>query len=49
MKKFILTLAFAAVTALSISACTEQNIKPRDGGASDQCQFGGPGCPKGNN
>jgi hypothetical protein len=49
MKKFILTIVFAAITAASISSCTEQNIKPKDdtgggGQSSDPCQFGGPGC-----
>jgi hypothetical protein len=49
MKKFVFTIVFAAVTAISISSCQEQNIKPKDGGtgSSDPCQFGGPGCPKG--
>jgi hypothetical protein len=47
MKKFLYTIVFAVVTAVSISSCTEQNIKPKDddGGVStDPCQFGGPGC-----
>ena len=46
MKKLIYTVVFALVAMVAIS-CTEQNIKPSDGGgASDRCQFGGPGCPK---
>jgi hypothetical protein len=47
MKKFFYTILFTVVTALSISACTEETIQPLDGGgAGDPCQFGGPGCPK---
>ncbi len=46
MKKFIYTILFALVTSVAISSCTEQDIKPREGGSStDPCQFGGPGCP----
>ena len=47
MKKFIYTILFALVTSVAISSCTEQDIKPRDGGgaSTDPCQFGGPGCP----
>lgn len=48
MKKFLYTILFAAVTSIAISSCTEQNIKPKEGGTSDPCQFGGPGCPKSN-
>ena len=48
MKKFIYTLAFAMITMVSVSACSDDNIAPADGGGnqSDKCQFGGPGCPK---
>jgi hypothetical protein len=47
MKKFFYTIAFALLTAISISACTEETIQPADGGGTnDPCQFGGPNCPK---
>ena len=46
MKKVLYTIAFALVAMVAISSCTEQNIKPAGGAASDPCQFGGPGCPK---
>jgi len=48
MKKSLYTLLFALITAFAVSACADDDIKPRDGGgsASDPCQFGGPGCPK---
>ena len=48
MKKFIYTLAFAMITMVSVSACSDDNIAPADGGGtqSDRCQFGGPNCPK---
>jgi hypothetical protein len=48
MKKFFYTLAFALVTMVAVSSCTDDNITPADGGGtqSDKCQFGGPGCPK---
>lgn len=47
MKKLMYTLVFAIVASFAITACTEENIRPQDGGGSnggDQCQFGGPGC-----
>ena len=50
MKKFIYTILFSAVAAISISACTEQDIKPKDDGggmgANDCGQPGLPKCPK---
>jgi hypothetical protein len=47
MKKFIYTLAFAAITSWALSACSEENVKPIvDGSQADRCQFGGPNCPK---
>ncbi|NOT76892.1 MAG: hypothetical protein HOP08_18365 [Cyclobacteriaceae bacterium] len=49
MKKLLYTIAFALITMVSVSSCTEENIKPKDDGGTDRCQFGGPGCPpKGN-
>ena len=47
MKKVIYTLLFVVMTSFAITACSEDPIMPVDGGASDKCQFGGPGCPKG--
>ena len=50
MKKFIYTLAFAMITMLTVSACSDESITPAadsGGTMSDKCQFGGPGCPKG--
>ncbi len=50
MKKLFYTFAFALITMVSITSCTEDNVKPRDGGtggSNDKCQFGGPGCPPG--
>jgi hypothetical protein len=45
MKKFY-AIIFALITAVAISSCTEQEVKPKGGGSSgDNCQFGGPGCP----
>lgn len=32
MKKFFYILILSFVSAMSITACTEQEIKPRDGG-----------------
>jgi len=32
MKKFIYIAILSIVTAMSMSACTEQEVKPRDGG-----------------
>lgn len=48
MKKSIYTLLLVVFTSLVISACADENIRPRDGGgtAYDPCQYGGPGCPK---
>lgn len=49
MKKSIYTLLFAVITAFVITACADENIRPKDGrggSASDPCQYGGPGCPK---
>ena len=43
MKKLLYTIAFvlvAMVAMVAISSCTEQNIKPAGGAASDPCQFG---------
>lgn len=44
MKKIFFSILLAAVTSIAISSCTEENIKPQDGGNTDPCQFGGPGC-----
>ena len=33
MKKFIYIAILAIVTAMSVTACTEQDVKPRDGGS----------------
>ncbi len=33
MRKLIYIAILAIVTAMSVSSCTEQEIKPRDGGA----------------
>lgn len=46
MKKLFYTLVFAVVTSFAISSCTEENIRPQDGGGTsgDPCQWGGPGC-----
>lgn len=48
MKKLIYTILFAIITSVAISACTDENIRPQDGGTTggsgDPCQFGGPGC-----
>ena len=44
MKKLFYTLAFALVATLSISACSDEEIRPIDGPSDDPCQFGGPGC-----
>ncbi|CAN5342179.1 hypothetical protein BH09BAC3_BH09BAC3_07850 [soil metagenome] len=49
MKKFIYTLLFSAVAAISISACTEQDIKPKEGlngGGMGAYDCGQPGLPK---
>ena len=32
MKKLIYIVLFSVVSAMSITACTEQEVKPRDGG-----------------
>lgn len=47
MKKIFFSILLAAVTSIAISSCTEENIRPQDGGggSTDKCQFGGPGCP----
>ena len=39
-------MVFAVVTSFAISSCTEESIRPQDGGGSstDPCQWGGPGC-----
>ncbi len=42
MKKFIYIAILFIVSAMSVTACTEQEIKPRDGGAG-----GGANDPKG--
>ena len=44
MKKIFFSILLAAVTSIAISSCTEENIKPQDGGSGDPCQFGGPNC-----
>lgn len=46
MKKFFYTMILALIVTATVSSCTEDNVKPRDGGStsSDICQFGGPGC-----
>ena len=46
MKKLLYTIAFALVTSVAISACTDENIRPNDNTSADRCQFGGPNCPK---
>ncbi len=33
MKKFIYIAILFIVSAMSVTACTEQEVKPRDGGA----------------
>jgi len=33
MKKLIYIAIFSIVTAISVSSCTEQEVKPKDGGA----------------
>jgi len=46
MKKFFYTIIFACVSVIALSSCTEQDIKPKDGGgASTDCYPGKPGCP----
>lgn len=43
MKKLMYTLALALITSFAISSCTEENIRPQDGGtngSSDPCQYG---------
>lgn len=46
MKKFFYTIMFALITSLAISACADEDIKPRTGDDnSDRCQLGGPNCP----
>ncbi|MGE0771690.1 MAG: hypothetical protein AB7K37_08260 [Cyclobacteriaceae bacterium] len=46
MKKLIYTILFAVMTSLAISACTEENIRPQDGGgqtgggSDDPCPYG---------
>ncbi len=43
MKNFFYTLVLAAVASFAISSCTEENIRPQDGGGSssgDPCQWG---------
>ena len=48
MKKLFYTIAFAVITSFAVTACADEDIKPKaDGGMNDKCQFGGPGCPKG--
>jgi len=42
MRKFIYIAILSIVTAMSLSGCTEQEIKPRDGGPG-----GGAVDPKG--
>ena len=42
MKKFIYIAVLFIVSAMSVTACTEQEVKPRDGGGG-----GGPIDPKG--
>ncbi len=46
MKKIFFSFLLAVVTSIAISSCTEENIRPQDGGgqAGDPCQFGGPNC-----
>jgi len=48
MKKFFYTIIFACVSAIALSSCTEQDIKPKDdtGSGSTDCYPGKPGCPK---
>ena len=43
MKKIFYILVFAFITSLTISACSDENIQPADGGGNqgDKCQFGG--------
>ncbi len=43
MKKLLYIVILSFVSAMSITACTEQEIKPRDGGGS----AGGASDPKG--
>lgn len=53
MKAKLMTIAFAVITAFVVSACADDSIAPvrndpptGSTGSGDQCQFGGPGCPK---
>lgn len=44
MRKLLYVFALTVFTSISLSSCTEENIKPQDGGAGGQkdCQHG---CP----
>lgn len=42
MKKVIYIIILSFVTAMSVTACTEQEVKPKDGGVG-----GSAGDPKG--
>lgn len=44
MKRVFIALVLTIITSSLISSCTEESIKPQDGGSGDPCQFGGAGC-----
>ena len=39
MKKFISTLTLVAVLAVVFTACSDENIRPKDTVVADKCQF----------
>ena len=44
MKKVLLILSLVTVLTATLSSCSEENIKPRDGVSQDKCQFTAKGC-----